>query len=144
VRDHDEIRPQSAFFPSTVISPPTKETYAMPTTPDTAPTPPSLRARMSGIASRMSESLASTVPQHPALDSITHSLRSLQQHHLPAGLQSTNISSSATRELQFAITSQKGLALDYLACSRDGTLASKELYEWSRFGLGEDDDLVDG
>lgn len=52
-------------------------------------------------------------------------------------------SSAATRQLQLSITSQKGLALDLLACSRDGTLASKESYEWGKT-LTDEPDLVDG
>ena len=74
--------------------------------------------------------------QHPALDSIQHQLRSFAQHHVGG---STPFS---TRGLQLAMTSQKGLALDLLACSRDGSLASKELYEWSK--TLEEPDLVDG
>jgi len=86
--------------------------------------------------SSSSLALLLSTSQHPALDSIQHQLRSFAQHHV-AG--STPIS---TRALQLAVTSQKGLALDLLSCSRDGSLASKELYEWSK--TLQEPDLVDG
>lgn len=50
--------------------------------------------------------------------------------------------SASTKALQLAITSQKGLALDWLAVGRDGTLASKEAFEWGR--EVPEVDLVDG
>ncbi|CED82587.1 hypothetical protein [Phaffia rhodozyma] len=80
--------------------------------------------------------------QYPAIDSIQHQLRSFQQHYIPLPTKSADPSSAEnTKALQWAITSQKGVALDFLSVKRDGTLASKEILEWGK-GLGEED-LVD-
>ncbi|KAL7412813.1 hypothetical protein BDY24DRAFT_391142 [Mrakia frigida] len=106
------------------------------------PTPPSLANKMSSLysslsskASQVASNVSTSIPQHPALDSIQNQLRSFHQHHIGG---STPIS---TRALQLAITSEKTLCLDLLAASRDGSLASKEIYEWSK--TLEENDLVD-
>lgn len=114
------------------------------------PVQPSLSTKLNTLFNKAKDTVTQaagqaqqSIPQHPAIDSIQHQLRSFQQHYIPLPGKSLGPTSlENTKALQWAITSQKGVALDFLSVSRDGTLASKELYEWGQ-GL-EEADLVDG
>ncbi|KAG8690993.1 hypothetical protein FRC11_007567 [Ceratobasidium sp. 423] len=71
--------------------------------------------------------------RHHAIDNITHTLKQLHTQYSP------QVRPDA-RQLQLLITSQKGLALDFEAVSRESKGHSKELYLW---GQDQVDDVKD-
>jgi len=71
--------------------------------------------------------------RHHALDNITHTLKTLHTQYSP------QVRPDA-RQLQLVITSQKGVALDFDAISRDSKSHSKELYLW---GQDQTEDVKD-
>jgi len=71
--------------------------------------------------------------RHHAIDNITHTLKQLHTQYSP------QVRPDA-RQLQMVITSQKGLALDFEAVSRESKSHSKELYLW---GQEQADDVKD-
>ncbi|CCO27334.1 Sphingolipid long chain base-responsive protein LSP1 [Rhizoctonia solani AG-1 IB] len=71
--------------------------------------------------------------RHHAIDNITHTLKQLHTQYSP------QVRPDA-RQLQLLITSQKGLALDFDAVSRESKSHSKELYLW---GQDQVDDIKD-
>ncbi|CUA73881.1 hypothetical protein RSOLAG22IIIB_01402 [Rhizoctonia solani] len=71
--------------------------------------------------------------RHHAIGNITHTLKQLHTQYSP------QVRPDA-RQLQLLITSQKGLALDFEAVSRESKSHSKELYLW---GQDQVDDVKD-
>ncbi|CCA70155.1 hypothetical protein PIIN_04094 [Serendipita indica DSM 11827] len=71
--------------------------------------------------------------RHHGLESISHTLRSLQVQY-SSGVSQEN------RQLQLLITAAKGVALDFDAVGRESKAQSKELYLW---GQTQGDDIKD-
>ncbi|KAF8609098.1 hypothetical protein BDV93DRAFT_464091, partial [Ceratobasidium sp. AG-I] len=74
--------------------------------------------------------------RHHAIDNITHTLKQLHTQYSP------QVRPDA-RQLQMVITSQKGVALDYEAVSRDSKSHSKELYLWGQEQVEDVKDVSD-
>ncbi|KAG8706041.1 hypothetical protein FRC09_002610 [Ceratobasidium sp. 395] len=74
--------------------------------------------------------------RHHALDNISHTLKTLHTQYSP------QVRPDA-RQLQLVITSQKGVALDFDAVSRDSKSHSKELYLWGQDQVEDVKDVSD-
>ncbi|KAB5594217.1 Sphingolipid long chain base-responsive protein LSP1 [Ceratobasidium theobromae] len=74
--------------------------------------------------------------RHHAIDNITHTLKQLHTQYSP------QVRPDA-RQLQLVITSQKGLALDFDAVSRESKGHSKELYLWGQEQVEDVKDVSD-
>ncbi|KAJ1311068.1 hypothetical protein OPQ81_009572 [Rhizoctonia solani] len=74
--------------------------------------------------------------RHHAIDNITHTLKQLHTQYSP------QVRPDA-RQLQLLITSQKGLALDFEAVSRESKGHSKELYLWGQDQVEDVKDVSD-
>ncbi|KAG9120921.1 hypothetical protein FRC07_003341 [Ceratobasidium sp. 392] len=74
--------------------------------------------------------------RHHAIDNITHTLKTLHTQYSP------QVRPDA-RQLQLVITSQKGIALDFDAVSRDSKSHSKELYLWGQDQVEDVKDVSD-